>query len=256
MGVRHLAELSWEAFARMDPRRVVAILPVGATEAHGPHLPLATDVIIADAMARAGAAELEQAGLQPVLLPPLAYTPAPFAAGFAGTIGIRPATLSALVIDIGRALHAQQVRCLAIANAHLDPEHIGALAEAAATLADAGVTVAFPNVTRRRLAERLTDEFRSGACHAGQYETSIVLAERPDLVDDAGRSLPPNMLSLSDAIRAGLRTFEEAGGARAYFGDPARASAREGAASIVELGRILAESVLDALPLDGVEAGP
>jgi creatinine amidohydrolase len=68
----------------------VAILPTGAMEAHGPHLPLSTDVIIAEAMARDGAARLAARGMEAVLLPALAWTPAPFAAGFPGTLSIRP----------------------------------------------------------------------------------------------------------------------------------------------------------------------
>jgi creatinine amidohydrolase len=248
MSVRHLAELSWEALAAADRATTVAVLPVGALEAHGPHLPLATDVIIAEAMARAGARLLSDAGLDVLLLPPLVYTPARFSAGFPGTISIEAATLTALVTEIGYALLSHELPRLAIANSHLDPAHLKGLHEAVARLRDEGVTVAFPDITRRRLAERLTDEFRSGACHAGRYETSIVLCERPDLVDDVARALlPPVPHSLSAAIRKGMHTFEEVGGDRAYFGDPAAASRDEGAATIAELGRILAESVHVAL---------
>ena len=64
----------------------VAILPVGAIEAHGPHLPLGTDLIIAEAMARAGAARIDRHGIDAIVLPPFSYTPAPFAAAFAGTL--------------------------------------------------------------------------------------------------------------------------------------------------------------------------
>lgn len=248
MTVQQLTDLSWETLAGRDRDRLVAILPTGAIEAHGPHLPLGTDVIIAEAMARAGAARLATAGCDALILPALAYTPAPFAAGFAGTLSIRGETLTALVVDIGRGLLSHDVGILAVANAHLDPAHLGALANAAATLTDAGLTVVYPDVTRRQLAQRLTDEFRSGACHAGQYETSIMLATRPDLVHDATRTrLPPVPQSLSAAIREGRHTFEEAGGRRAYFGDPAAATPGEGAATIVELGRILAEAVLEAI---------
>jgi creatinine amidohydrolase len=95
---------------------------------------------------------------------------------------------------------------------------------------------------------RLTEEFQSGACHAGRYEGSIVMAERADLVrESVRRGLPANPASLSTAIREGKRTFEEAGGARAYFGWPADATAEEGRATIAALGAILADAVLDAL---------
>jgi creatinine amidohydrolase len=248
MAVWELSSMTWPELAGLPRGRIVAILPAGATEAHGPHLPLATDVIIAEAMAREAAARLSTHGVDVALLPPLTCTPAPFAAGFPGTLSIRPDTLTSLVVDVGRSLLAHGIRTLAVANAHLDPAHLGALHAAGETLAAEGARWVFPDITRRALAERLTPEFRSGACHAGCFETSIVLATRPDLVDDdARRGLPPVEHSLSVAIREGKETFEEVGGDQAYFGDPAAATAEEGAASIVELGRILEEAVVVAI---------
>jgi creatinine amidohydrolase len=109
---------------------------------------------------------------------------------------------------------------------------------------DLGLAVAFPNLATRPWALRLGDEFKSGACHAGQFETSIVLAERPELVREATRvALPANPSSLSRAIREGKHTFEEAGGSQAYFGFPAQATAEEGRATIEVLGVILDEAV-------------
>lgn len=244
MAIRELSSLSWTGVARLDLRRAVAILPVGAIEAHGPHLPLETDVLIARAMAGAAAELLSAEGREVLLLPPLVYAPAPFAAGFTGTISIRPETMAALVADVGRSLVSQGLSMLAVANAHLDPAHLRALHQAGESLGGDGVSFVFPDLTRRSLAERLTPEFRSGACHAGRFETSLVLAVRPDLVDDAvRRSLPPVDRSLSVAIREGKTTFQEVGGDRAYFGDPASASAEEGRAIIAELGAILAQAV-------------
>jgi creatinine amidohydrolase len=243
--MRELAELTWEDVRGLDRTRTVALLPVGAVEAHGPHLPLATDVIIAQAMARAAAVPLASQGLDSVLLPPLPYTAAPFAAAFAGTLSVAPATVTALVCDLARELTRHGFAALAIANAHLDPAHLGALAAAVTrSEADGLLAVACPDLTKRGLAERLTEEFRSGACHAGRYESSIVLSERPDLVREAIRAgLAPNPASLVSAIRAGLATFEAAGGPHAYFGWPADATAAEGRATIVTLGAILAEGV-------------
>ena len=56
-------------------------MPLGATEAHGPHLPLSTDVIIAEAMARAGAERLSRQGATVLVLPTVALTPAPVRGG-------------------------------------------------------------------------------------------------------------------------------------------------------------------------------
>jgi len=109
-----------------------------------------------------------------------------------------------------------------------------------------------PDLTRKPWAARLTEEFRSGACHAGRFEGSIVLAERPDLVrEPVQKALAPNPASLSTAIRAGARTFAEAGGPRAYFGAPAEATAEEGRATIETLGQILADAVREALAAKG-----
>src|SRR5213594_1424717 len=93
MAVLEFAHLTWEEVRDLDWTKAVAILPLGAVEAHGPHLPLATDVIIAETMARAAAARLATRGYDAVLLPPLAYTAAEFAVGFPGTISLRPATV-------------------------------------------------------------------------------------------------------------------------------------------------------------------
>src|SRR4029077_13853045 len=109
----------------------------------------------------------------------------------------------------------------------------------------AGLAVAFPDLTEKPWAPRLTDEFRSGACHAGRFEGSIVLAARPDLVRDSlRRALPANPASLSRAIRDGRRTFVEAGGPDANFGAPAEATAEEGERTIETLGEILDEALM------------
>jgi Uncharacterized protein, putative amidase len=237
--------MTWEEARDAAGPRSVAILPVGAIEAHGPHLPLETDVIIAQAMARSGGARLAARGLRVVILPPLTYTVAPFAHGFAGTLSLRPETLMATVLEIAGSLTRHGFGALAIANAHLDPEHLASLESVVNMIRrDYELAVACPNLTRRPWALRLTDEFQSGACHAGQFETSIVMAERPELVREATRAaLPPNPTSLSRAIRDGVQTFEQAGGVQAYFGFPAQATAEEGRSTIEVLGAILDEAI-------------
>jgi creatinine amidohydrolase len=227
---------------------LLVILPVGATEAHGPHLPLSTDVIISTAMARRGAELLREAGILAAVAPALAYTAAGFAQGFAGTISVKPETVTALIDDIALGLEAHGVRTLVLANAHLDPTHIGSLRAAQKQINARGqLRALFPDVTRKPWALRLTDEFKSGACHAGQYEGSVVMAERPDLVNDPVRArLAPNPSSLSTAIREGKNSFESAGGPDAYFGDPAAATAEEGRATIQILGEIVRDAVVSA----------
>jgi creatinine amidohydrolase len=250
MAVHMLAALPWTSVRDLASPRAVAVLPIGAVEAHGPHLPLATDVIIAEAMAREGARRLSARGFDVLLLPSLPFTAAPFAAAFPGTVDGPPDAVTALVVSIAGSLARHGVTCTVVANAHLDPGHVAALriAESQAEARTPGARLVFPDVTTRRLAQRLTAEFRSGACHAGRYETSILLAERPEwvLADIASR-LPSNPRSLVDAIRQGLRTFQEAGGADAYFGFPSEASADEGRLVVRELGAILEEAAVEVL---------
>ena len=83
-----LADLPWSEVDALDRDRAVCILPVGAVEAHGPHLPLTTDGIIAAAMADERRARLAERDLLPLLLPPFEYTTARFAAGFSGTLSV------------------------------------------------------------------------------------------------------------------------------------------------------------------------
>ena len=265
MDERRWARATWTGLARVgDPApapgasparrlrpRVAALLPVGAIEAHGPHLPLATDVIIAGAAARAAVSGLRRLGLHPMVLPPLAYTAAPFAADFPGTISVRPATVAALVQDVAASLERQGAELLVVANAHFDPAHLAALhdaAQACRSSRDRAMPVVFPDVTRKPWATRLTPEFQSGACHGGRYETSVVMASTPELVrDEAARQLPPRHVSLPKAARRGAATFDQAGVPDAYCGDPAAATAAEGRATIEVLGQILVDAAAQAL---------
>jgi creatinine amidohydrolase len=235
MPIHRLAEMTWEEVRELDRAHTVAILPVGAMEAHGPHLPLATDVIIAEAMGRACAEALAEEGRASLLLPALWATYAGFGADFPGTV------------DVASELARHGFAAMAIANAHLDPGHLASL-RAACDPPPPDFPVVFVDLTRRASAERLTEEFRTGACHAGRFEGSVVLAEAPELVrEHVAAELAPNPASLSVAIRDGARTFAEAGGARAYFGWPADATAEEGRDTVHALGRLLAEAVGEAL---------
>jgi creatinine amidohydrolase len=196
-------------------------------------------------MARAGAERLILHGWGVVVLPALPFSTARFAESFAGTLSLRPETATAVIVDVAAGLARHGFAMLAIANAHLDPAHLASLEAAAVEIRrDLGLPVALPNLTLKPWATRLSEEFQSGACHAGQFETSIILAERPELVREEIRAaLPPNPASLSRAIRAGKQSFEEAGGPLAYFGYPSQATAGEGRKTIAALGAIVEEAV-------------
>ncbi|MDR7481833.1 MAG: creatininase family protein [Armatimonadota bacterium] len=240
-----LPECTWtEARERLQSASV-AILPVGAQEAHGPHLPTSTDVIIAEEMATRGAAELRRRGVEAVVLAALDYVVTYAGAPFPGTIGITPPTLQALVVDIGRSLERQGVRLLLMASAHLEQIHLDTLRHAALALArETALRAAVLDIREPQWAARLSEEFRRGARHAGSYETSLVWAVRPDLVRmDVARGLQPVWVDLPAALRAGARSFAEAGSPMAYFGDPARSSREEGEALYAALATIVADAV-------------
>jgi len=243
-----LAKLSWTGVQDLLAQGCAAILPVGSTEAHGPHLPLDTDVTIAVGMARRAAAQRTARGRPTLVLPPLAYALTDWAAPFAGTLGLTADEARAQLLAVLRGAARTGFRPLALANGHLEAAHVAVLREVVAEVADeTGVPVAFPDVTRRKLAERLTDEFRSGACHAGRYEGSLVLADDPEHVDtDTASQLPPVNASLVDALRAGAHDFVEAGGPQAYFGAPAEATAAEGHATFDVLAAMLVEALDEA----------
>ncbi|HEY0640809.1 MAG TPA: creatininase family protein [Pseudonocardiaceae bacterium] len=244
------ADLTSPAVAalRADPRRVpVPLLPIGAVEPHGPHGPLGTDLTISDGMCRRAAGRLaDDPAVRVLVLPPLPYGVTRYAAAFAGAVGISPGTLHALVVDVGTALAGQGLPRLVLVNNHFEPEHVATLRRATATLRENGVRAGYLDLVRRAAAERLTAEFRSGSCHAGRYETSLVLAETPHLVDGArAATLPPLPVDMPGAMRAGAADFLAMGMTEAYCGAPAEATAEEGAATFDVLTDLLVEVIRD-----------
>ncbi len=246
------AKLTWpEARARFGPRLVV-LLPVGATEAHGPHLPLDTDVTIARAQAFRTATKLAEAGVDALVLPPIAYTVAQFAFSFSGTLTVRPGTLWNLVEDVVESLQQHTVECLVLCNAHLEPKHVNVLRGVCLDHAVRGggkAQLLFPDITRRKHAATLGAEFQSGECHAGRYESSIVLAEDPEHVREHERlALAPKTVGLVEKLRAGAVSFESIGADAAWCGDPAAATAGEGRKLIDRLAEVVVHSVREAWP--------
>jgi creatinine amidohydrolase len=214
-----------------DERATVLLWPIGSTEPHGPHAPLSTDPIISAGMCRRAVRRLaDDAELQALVLPALDYGVTRYTARFAGAIHIDEQTLQAVLTDVLGSLIGQGFRHTVIVNNHFEPEHVQTVHAAIETVLDrTGVLTGYLDLTRRHRASALTDEFREGGSHAGQYETSLVLAERPELVDRDGlASLPDMPVKLAEALAAGHKDFTEIGMDRAYNGSPARASAEEG----------------------------
>lgn len=243
-----LADLTYEDAREILARPTIALLPAGATEAHGPHLPLSTDVVISREGAKRAVKLLKGEGLSALVLPPLAYAVTEYASEFSGTISLPLDTATALVRDVILGAVRTGFAGVVICNAHLEPENLAALRGGMDAAVARGARALFPDVTRKPHALRLGEEFRSGACHAGSYETSLVLAASPELVRrDRAAHLAANPSSLSRAIKEGKKTFIAAGGPLAYFGAPAEASEAEGERLYVELADIFAGAARELL---------
>jgi len=247
MGHHKLSELRYPQVQSLlsEADRSVAIIPAGSVEAHGPHLPLSTDTLISDAVAQRAAATLGEDGWTAVVFPPVHYGVTDWAASFTGTVSIPSEATHALFMAAAKAARSMGFTRVAVTNAHLEPGHIMMLRKVAKDYeAETGEPLVFSDKTRRANAARLTDEFRSGSCHAGQYETSLILAIRPDLVaQDVATALPEHQVALHEKIAAGAKDFAECGLDDAYCGTPSGATAAEGEASLQTLATMVVEAV-------------
>lgn len=246
----HFAHLSWPGVRELldSERKTVLLFPVGATEPHGPHLPLATDPIISLGMCRRAAQALAgDAEMRALILPPLEFGVTRYAAGFPGAIHVSEETLLALVTDVCTSLIHQGFRYIVLVNNHFEPEHVQTIHRAIDAIErQTGVLLGYLDLTRGYRARRLTEEFRTLGSHAGRYETSLVLADRGELVEEgARRALPDRPVSLVEAIERGRNTFLAMGLDQAYNGSPAAASAEEGEESFRRLTEMLLEVIRD-----------
>ena len=249
---QEIAKKTWvDVKDRFGPR-TVAIIPIGSTEPHGPHLPLDTDVTIARAQSVRAAEMLEERGVTTMVLPPIAYGITNYTEGLPGRVTIRPGTLWALLEDMVLALEQQNVLQIVFSNAHLEPPHVKIIRGVAADHPERGklrAHVIFPDNTRRRWAETLSDEFKSGDCHAGQYESSIVLASDAAAVNEEERAkLEPVKIDLIQKMQAGVENFIEMGAEDGYCGDPRAATEEEGRDLIDRLATMIVTSVEETWP--------
>lgn len=232
-----------EVRAKLAARPVAALLPVGSTEPHGPHLPLATDVIISEVACERAASRLEAAGIGAVIAPSVPYGVTDYAAGFAGAIGVPAAALTAFLRAVVERLLRDGFSHVCLVNNHLEPAHDAAVRAAIEGLPAGAASVACP--LTRRWGRTLSAEFKSGACHAGRYETSLVLAaDQP--VRASYKELPSLDVSLSRAILEGKSTFAEIGMPDAYTGAPAEATSAEGDELYDRLAEMVVREVAEA----------
>lgn len=248
MSARFARTLPWPEVKRLAEQGCVALLPVGSTEAHGPHLPLSVDVVIAEEVARRLAERLEAKGTKALIFPAITYSLTDFADGFAGTVSVAAPVNEAYLVEVLCGIARHGFTRLAVLNHHVEPAHFNVVhAAAKAATARCGARIAVPDHRKKPHSPRLGEEFTSGGSHAGSYETSLVLAADPSLVMEDARAAAPDLnVNLPAAIKAGARRFEECGGHEAYFGSPRSASAEEGR-RLYEILTEVSEAAVDAL---------
>jgi len=178
---RRWGDLTTAEFGSLDPERTVALLPIAATEQHGPHLPLSTDADIAEGLIAAALDRLGD-GLDLLVLPMLAVGLSPEHADFAGTLTLEPETLLAAISEIGDGVQAAGVAKLALFNSHGGQSRLLDLA-AQRLRRDCEILAVAVNGYRLWQAEDIFPEaeVRHGI-HAGAVETSIMMHLKPDLV--------------------------------------------------------------------------
>jgi creatinine amidohydrolase len=247
---RLVADLTTDELATLlrSSKRVAVLLPVGAIEPHGPHLPLDTDVVISRAAAERALGALSQWGVAAWVAPGVHYGVTRCAEGFAGAASVPADVLVAYLRGVVDGWLANGVAHVCLVNNHLEPAHDAAVRRSIEGLERARASVASP--LTRRWARTLSEEFKRGACHAGEYETSIMLAASPDSVrDEVRRSLPEVNVSLSESLARGVDRFRDMGLERAYAGAPARASVGQGEEMLERLAEMVVGEVVDALGL-------
>lgn len=197
------SDLTTKQFAELaaspDVARLVAVLPVAAIEQHGPHLPLNVDALIVDGVIKAALPHLSSPAL---FLPTQKISLSTEHIGFAGTLTLSPQTVMALWMAIGASVARTGIKKLVLLNSH--GGNVGLMDVVARELRTAHNLIVYhtswynlPLVdpgTGEDLNTLFSPHEHRFGVHAGEIETSMMLALRPDLVD---MSLAENFHSTS-----------------------------------------------------------
>jgi creatinine amidohydrolase len=204
-----------------------AILPVGATEYHGNHLPYSTDTIMAEGLSLRLAKELETA----VVLPPIAYGMSLHLMAWPWTISLRPETLFAVVIDIAESLLSQGITKLLVVSTH--DGNPAPIENAAREINDRhGMAIALLRGWQGMARSLLAGRYEIDEDHGGQSEMSVVLHLAPGLARQDEAVDVPNQ-QMDHPIRV-FGSFDRVV-PHGYSGKPSRGTAEEG------------EAILDAI---------
>jgi creatinine amidohydrolase len=244
-------EMTSAEIGALDRDRTVVILPLGAVEQHGNHMPLGTDSMIAQAVALAAATATGNT----VVMPPPWYGFSPHHMRFPGSVTLRVETLMGLVEDVVASLVRHSFRRILVVNGH--GGNIGAIDVLASTLghkhygAARIATLTYFALAREAIA-KLRKSKAGGMGHACEFETSMVQHIRPDLVkieraetcypDPGSRYLTTDLLG-SQAIRL-YHDFGDLS-PTGTLGDPAFASPEAGQAFFAAVVDELAAFVAD-----------
>ena len=263
---RFWADLTTTDFAKLALERTIAVLPVAATEQHGPHLPLSVDTDLVDGVLVASLPHLP-ADLPVLFLPTQAVGFSPEHARFPGTLTLKTETIVRLWTDIGESVAASGVRKLVLFNAHGGQVSVMDLVarDLRARLDMLVYSVSWFNLPlhdaqgQNVYALFSPEEHRFGV-HAGDVETSMMRALRPELVRmDAAqnfRSTSQDRAERFDILGNG-RSAKLAWQMQDYnlhgaAGNAAAATAEKGQALLDAAGRALAQLLVevDQLPPD------
>lgn len=220
-----LDEINYGAAGRLDYE--VAVLPIGATEAHGLHLPYGTDTIQAEAVAERACERAAERGAKVLLLPAMPYGVNENTLGFPWTMSLAPSTLFAFVSDIVSSAEEHGIQKFVLLNGHGGNEFKPLLRELFRH-----TSVHLFLLDWWMVASGIHDEiFEQGGEHANEMETSLLMHLKPDLVDTGnmgrGRPRPSRLTALNEGwvwiARPWHLLTEDSG-----VGDPAAASADKG----------------------------
>jgi len=229
----------------------VVVVPVGATEQHGPHLPVDTDTSSVTEIALRAARQVER---PPVLVAPtVPYGLSPHHMGFTGTITLRVDTLIDVLVDICHSVHAHGFKKIVLLNGHGGNQ--GLIDAVAVRLVAEQIYVAsltYWNPIRADLRE-IGRSAEGGMSHACEMETSVQLALRPHLVDMAAAVAAP-LVPLTSFFSRDFRApgvanypldFRRGDHTAGVWGDPTCATAETGekvlAVASAKLARFLRE---------------
>ena len=248
---RFLPYLSWTEIAALpDPENIVIVLPTGATEQHGPHLPCAVDTVISSGVVGHALARLP-ASVPAFAMAPITYGKSEEHLHFPGTITVSGETLLATMVEIGESVYRSGFRKLLIVNGHGGQPQVMEMAARELRLRH-GDYIIVPHSTWRlpNVAGKFTSEREKKlAMHAGHGETAIMLALLPESVhmERAVANYPPPFPSklLSPDGRPACAWTSRDFGPSGVIGDPLAATAEQGHAILESLADSWARAITE-----------